>query len=104
MNFNEFQNQSRLYVIGALESKELEELERAQKIRQKGRRFHHRMLRITRSIRSELAPSESFRGNQRAAHVDGARTETGLIFGLFLAPIYFTQDKLLKEAVEVYLE
>ncbi len=31
MNFNEFQNQSRLYVIGALESKELEEFERARK-------------------------------------------------------------------------
>jgi hypothetical protein len=31
MNFNEFQNQSRLYVIGALESEELEEFERARK-------------------------------------------------------------------------
>ena len=31
MNFEEFQNQSRLYVIGALEEKELEEFERARK-------------------------------------------------------------------------
>ena len=31
MNFNEFQNQSRLYVIGALEPEELEEFERARK-------------------------------------------------------------------------
>ena len=31
MSFKEFQNQSRLYVIGALESKELEEFERARK-------------------------------------------------------------------------
>ena len=31
MNFEEFQNQSRLYVIGALEAKELEEFERARK-------------------------------------------------------------------------
>jgi hypothetical protein len=31
MNFNEFQNQSRLYVIGALESEELEEFEKARK-------------------------------------------------------------------------
>jgi hypothetical protein len=31
MNFEEFQNQSRLYVIGALEPKELEEFERARK-------------------------------------------------------------------------
>ncbi|HEU0274343.1 MAG TPA: hypothetical protein VFQ83_07445 [Candidatus Udaeobacter sp.] len=31
MSFKEFQNQSRLYVIGALESQELEEFERARK-------------------------------------------------------------------------
>ena len=29
MNFEEFENQSRLYVIGALDSEELEEFERA---------------------------------------------------------------------------
>jgi hypothetical protein len=31
MNFEEFQSQSRLYVIGALEPEELEEFERARK-------------------------------------------------------------------------
>jgi hypothetical protein len=31
MNFSEFQNQSRLYVIGALEPEESEEFERARK-------------------------------------------------------------------------
>jgi hypothetical protein len=31
MNFSEFQNQSRLYVIGALEAQELEEFETARK-------------------------------------------------------------------------
>jgi hypothetical protein len=31
MNFNEFQNRSRLYVIGALEAEELEEFEKARK-------------------------------------------------------------------------
>jgi hypothetical protein len=31
MNFEEFKNQSRLYVIGALEPEELEEFERARK-------------------------------------------------------------------------
>ena len=31
MNFSEFQNRSRLYVIGALEPEELEEFEKAQK-------------------------------------------------------------------------
>jgi hypothetical protein len=31
MNFEEFQNRSRLYVIGALELEELEEFERARK-------------------------------------------------------------------------
>ena len=31
MNFEEFQDQSRLYVIGALEAEELEEFERARK-------------------------------------------------------------------------
>ncbi len=38
MNFSEFQNRSRLYVIGALEPEEL--------IRKKGRRIHHQMLCI----------------------------------------------------------
>jgi hypothetical protein len=31
VSFNEFQNQSRLYVIGALEAEELEEFEKARK-------------------------------------------------------------------------
>jgi hypothetical protein len=31
MNFDQFQNQSRLYVIGALEPEELEEFEKARK-------------------------------------------------------------------------
>jgi hypothetical protein len=31
MNFEQFQNQSRLYVIGALEAEELEEFEKARK-------------------------------------------------------------------------
>ena len=31
MNFDEFQNQARLYVIGALEAEELEEFEQARK-------------------------------------------------------------------------
>ena len=31
MNFEEFQNQSRLYVIGALETEKLEEFEKARK-------------------------------------------------------------------------
>jgi len=31
MNFNEFQNRARLYVIGALEPEELEEFEKARK-------------------------------------------------------------------------
>ena len=31
MNFEQFQNQSRLYVIGALESEELDEFEQARK-------------------------------------------------------------------------
>jgi len=40
MSFEEFQNRSRLYVIGALESDELEEFERARKeFGQKGEDF-----------------------------------------------------------------
>jgi hypothetical protein len=31
MNFEQFQNQSRLYIIGALEAEELEEFEKARK-------------------------------------------------------------------------
>ena len=40
MNFNEFQNQARLYVIGALEPEELEEFENARaKFGKKGEEF-----------------------------------------------------------------
>ena len=46
MNFSEFQNQSRLYVIGALEAEELEEFEKARKKFGKKGRIHHQMLCI----------------------------------------------------------
>ena len=52
MKFEEFQNQSRLYVIGALEPEEMEEFERERKSWAKRRKIHHTMLRITRSIRA----------------------------------------------------
>ena len=64
MNFKEFQNRSRLYVIGALEPEELEEFEKARKkFGKKGRRLHWRMFRPARSICAESASGEGFRRN-----------------------------------------
>ena len=80
MNFKEFQNQSRLYVIGALEAEELEEFEKArEEIWEKGGRLHRRMLRVARSICAESASGEGFRRNQRPAHGDGAGTKRSVV-------------------------
>ena len=47
MSFDEFQNQARLYVIGALEPEEPEEFEEARRqLRTKSGRLHRRMLRV----------------------------------------------------------
>lgn len=46
MNFEEFQNRSRLYVIGALEPDELEQFELARKEFGTKGRLHQRMLRF----------------------------------------------------------
>ena len=83
MNFEQFQNQSRLYVIGALEAEELEEFEEArEKFGKKGRRLHQQMLCVARSIRVEPAPGEIFRRNQRPPHGHGKGQEAILIAAL----------------------
>lgn len=79
MNFEQFQNQSRLYVIGALEEEELEEFERARKNSEKRRKFHHQMLRLARSVRPEPASGEVLRRNQGPAHGHGKGQERNLI-------------------------
>ena len=58
----QFQNQSRLYVIGALEPEELDEFEKARKkFGEKAEDFVSQMLRVARSIRVEPASGEIFR-------------------------------------------
>ena len=80
MNFEQFQNQSRLYVIGALEPEELEEFEKARKkFGKKGRRLHQQMLCVARSIRVEPASGEVFRRDQGTPHGHGKGQEAILI-------------------------
>jgi hypothetical protein len=60
MNFSEFQNQSRLYVIGALEPKEVEEFEKARnKFGKKGEDFITKCYALHEAFALSLRPAKS---------------------------------------------
>ena len=60
MNFSEFQNQSRLYVIGALEADELEEFEEARKkFGKKGEEFITKCYALHEAFALSLRPAKS---------------------------------------------
>ena len=60
MNFSEFQNQSRLYVIGALEAEELEEFEKARKkFGKKGEEFVTKCYALHEAFALSLRPAKS---------------------------------------------
>ena len=60
MNFSEFQNQSRLYVIGALEPEELEEFEKARKkFGKKGENFITECYALHEAFALSLRPAKS---------------------------------------------
>ena len=60
MNFEEFQSQSRLYVIGALEPEELEEFERArEKFGKKGEDFITECYGLHEAFALSLRPAKA---------------------------------------------
>ena len=60
MNFSEFQNQSRLYVIGALEGEELEEFENArEKFGKKGEDFITKCYALHEAFALSLRPAKA---------------------------------------------
>jgi hypothetical protein len=60
MNFNEFQNQARLYVIGALEAEELDEFENARKkFGKKGEDFITKCYALHEAFALSLRPAKS---------------------------------------------
>jgi hypothetical protein len=60
MNFSEFQNQARLYVIGALEPEELEEFEKArEKFGKKGEDFIAKSYALHEAFALSLRPAKS---------------------------------------------
>jgi hypothetical protein len=60
MNFSEFQNQARLYVIGALESEELEEFEKARKkFGKKGEDFITKCYALHEAFALSLRPAKA---------------------------------------------
>jgi hypothetical protein len=60
MNFSEFQNRSRLYVIGALEPEELEEFEKARKkFGKKGEEFITKCYALHEAFALSLRPAKS---------------------------------------------
>jgi hypothetical protein len=60
MNFSEFQNQARLYVIGALESEELEEFEKARvKFGEKGEDFITKCYALHEAFALSLRPAKA---------------------------------------------
>ena len=63
MNFEQFQNQSRLYVIGALEQEELEEFEKARKeFGQKAEDFVSECYALHEAFALSLKPAKSSAG------------------------------------------
>jgi hypothetical protein len=63
MNFSEFQNQSRLYVIGALEPEELEEFERArEKFGKKAEDFITKCYGLHEAFALSLRPAKASAG------------------------------------------
>jgi hypothetical protein len=60
MNFEQFQNQSRLYVIGALEPEELEEFEKARKkFGKKGEDFITKCYALHEAFALSLRPAKA---------------------------------------------
>jgi hypothetical protein len=60
MNFSEFQNQSRLYVIGALEAEELEEFEEVRKkFGKKGEDFITKCYALHEAFALSLRPAKA---------------------------------------------
>jgi hypothetical protein len=60
MNFSEFQNQARLYVIGALEAEELEEFEEARtKFGKKGEDFITKCYALHEAFALSLRPAKA---------------------------------------------
>jgi hypothetical protein len=60
MNFSEFQNQARLYVIGALEAEELEEFEKARtKFGKKGEDFITKCYALHEAFALSLRPEKA---------------------------------------------
>jgi len=60
MNFNNFQNQARLYVIGALEAEELEEFEKARtKFGNKGEEFISKCYALHEAFALSLRPAKA---------------------------------------------
>ena len=60
MNFNEFQNRARLYVIGALEPEELEEFENARKkFGKKGDEFITKCYALHEAFALSLRPAKA---------------------------------------------
>jgi hypothetical protein len=60
MNFSEFQNQARLYVIGALEPEEVEEFEKARKkFGKKGEEFITKCYALHEAFALSLRPAKA---------------------------------------------
>ena len=60
MNFSQFQNQARLYVIGALEAEELEEFENARKkFGKKGEEFITKCYALHEAFALSLRPAKA---------------------------------------------
>ena len=105
MNFEHFQNQSRLYVIGALEPEELDEFERARKkFGKKADDFISKCYALHEAFALSLRPAKSSDAiKERLMAMVKARKQSGLLPPP-LSAVQFAQDKFLQKAVEVNLE
>ena len=106
MNFEQFQNQSRLYVIGALEAEELEEFEKArEKFGKKAEDFITKCYALHEAFALSLRPAKSSDAiKERLMAMVKSQEATLISRPSFSQPVQLAQDKFLQETVEVYLE
>src|SRR4029078_10525520 len=105
MNFEQFQNQSRLYVIGALEAEELEEFEQArEKFGKKAEDFISKCYALHEAFALSLRPAKSSDAIKDRLMAMVKAKKQSLLLPVPSSAVHLAQNKFLQKAVEVYLE
>src|SRR4029450_4129224 len=105
MNFEQFQNQSRLYVIGALEPEELDEFEKARKkFGKKADDYISKCYALHEAFALSLRPAKSSDAIKDRLMAMVKAKKQCVWLPVLASAVQLPQDKFLQKAVEVYLE